>query len=475
MATYPGFVGPSYTSPNKIACDDRVVNWFPSKIESGTGPAAYVFDPAPGYTSFCTLASSPVRGFYTLNGASFAVADDDLYQLPTSSGGSATLLASGLNNPDDSPVTMAGNGDGGFQLMITSGSKLYCYDFRASTLTLIPDITATVVTFAGGYFLALNPNTSTFYFSALEDGSSWDLGDVVQRNDQPDKWLAAVLSHKEYWLFGSQTTSVYYNSGNDPPWIPNPSVSIPYGSGAPNSVALLNGVPVWLAQDLTVRMAQGYTATRISTHALEWALEEYSTVLDADAFTYEEQGHYFYVLNFPTANATWVYDLTTGQWHERGVWNGLDFDVLAVWGCVASPQGNLVGSRTTGAVYLYSQRSATETDGTTGIVRLRRAPHLVSELKLTAYDRFQLHMEVGIGLSSGQGSDPLVMLRWSNDGGQSFGNTITASAGAIGVYRTRVIFRRLGSGRDRVFEVRVSDPVPWRLVAAYLDFRVGAS
>lgn len=477
---YPGFIGPSYTTQNPIAADDECVNWMPSKIESGTGPASYVYDPAPGFETYCTTGADPIRALFTLNGGSFAVSGEDLYELPTVSGGSSILRATGLNNPDDGLVSIAGNGDAGRQLALTASSQLYAFDLITNTLTAIDPTSvpnAVTVVFQDGYGIALDPNTSTIYLSDLEDFTSWP-GDSAQRNDTPDKWVAMIerVGAREVWLCGSQTTSVYYNDGNaDFPFVPNPSVAIARGIAAPNSLALLNGLPCWLADDLTVRYSTGYTANRISTHAVEFAISQMTTVSDADAFTYDEQGHQFYVLNFPTANQTWTFDLVSQLWHRRGAWNGLDYDVLPVRCHIYANGAHLVGSRTDGTIYQQSQAFATDIDGVTGIRRMRRAPHLVSSLNRVIYDRFQLHMQVGIGLASGQGSDPQAMLRWSDDGGQSWSSVYSASAGAIGEFRTRVIWRKLGMARDRVFEVTCSDPIPWRLVDAYLDLRVGTS
>src|SRR5450830_924103 len=121
---YPGFVGPSARSRSKIACDDRAVNLFTVKNESGTGKAPYTLYRTPGYQAWCVLGTgvSPVRGLYTLNNISWAVAGGTLYELPTTLSGTATVLATGLANPDDGPVSIAGNGDGGFQLVIAAGS-----------------------------------------------------------------------------------------------------------------------------------------------------------------------------------------------------------------------------------------------------------------------------------------------------------------------------------------------------------------
>lgn len=614
MAKLAGFVGPAYRSQNPIAAADTCINRYPEKIESGTGKSTYQLLPCPGLTQFCDLGtSSPIRGQFTLNGATFVVAGGTLYQAPFTLGGSATTLATGITNPDDSLVSMAGNGDGGFQLVIASAGLLYCYDIRARTLTPITGATVTsnigapgplefrlvasgsqaagfygyvqtsvtaagettastvfvheatvadpgvvlyapagqagvvsrniyrttvqvtaaaaqtatlkflttvtngttlltdsaadaalgvtsppttntantttatdsasigasFVTFVDGAFYALDPSTSNLYVSAPEDGSTWDPADVIQRTDNPDKWNALLLSHGELWLLGSQTGSVYYDAGaSDFPFLPNPSGKVQYGILAPHTAQLLDGDAMWLAQNalggLIVVKAQGYIPQRVSTHAMEYAWSQYTTVSDADAFTYQEQGHSFYALNFPTANATWVYDATTGLWHQRGLWDGNTFGVMDVRTHTYAQGVHLVGSRSTGVIWQMTSDVFTDTDGN-GMVRQRRAPHVCDELKRIIYDRFQLDMEIGVGLATGQGSAPLVMLRWSDDGGQSWSNVHTASVGRVGEFKTRVIWRKLGIARDRVFEVTDSDPIPSRYIDAYLEYRVGAS
>lgn len=109
------------------------------------------------------------------------------------------------------------------------------------------------------------------------------------------------------------------------------------------------------------------------------------------------------------------------------------------------------------------------------IRRLRRAPHLAQENQRVFYRRFELDLERGVGLVSGLGENPLVLLRLSRDGGHTWSEPLTMSAGRLGVFTQRVLARRLGHARDAVFEVTVSDPVAWSLVQAWLDVEPGTS
>jgi hypothetical protein len=210
--------------------------------------------------------------------------------------------------------------------------------------------------FIDGFFLALDPQTSTLKISGLEDGTTWDPLQIAQRNAGADRWGGMLVAHKEIWLFGSQTTEVWYNTGASPfPFAPNPSVFLNVGILAPSSAATLDNAPMWLGQNTDgaaiIYRANGYVPQRVSTHAIEYALSTYSTLLDAVAWTYQEQGHSFYVLSFPTAGVTWVYDAATGMWHERGSWDGLRFNALPVYGHAFAYGYHLVGGTVSGTVY----------------------------------------------------------------------------------------------------------------------------
>jgi hypothetical protein len=347
--------------------------------------------------------------------------------------------------------------------------------------------------FLDGYGLALNTDTSILRISAIEDFSTWNDLDVAQRNDAADRWASMVVSHKEIWLFGSETTSVYYNSfgpssaPTDFPFTPIPSVFIPIGIGAPHSACVVDGSPMWIGRGVNgigvVYRANGYTPERVSTHAVEYAFSQLPTanLIAAEGSTYQEDGHIFYELTFPTLldgaepGATWVYDVTAGLWHERGRWDGLVYVELDTRGHAFNLGQQYTISRTTGQVWIQSVAYSVGTDGVTGIRRLRRAPHIIQAQQRIRYSHMRLLMETGLGLSTGQGSDPQVMLRWSDDGGQSFGAEYLASAGKIGSHRTLVDWWQLGQGRDRIFEVSTSDPTLFRLIDCWIDYSIGPS
>ena len=226
---------------------------------------------------------------------------------------------------------------------------------------------------------------------------------------------------------------------------------------------------------MVVRSA-GYQAQRISTHAIELAIQGYSRIDDAVGFSYQSEGHEFYVLTFPTGNATWVYDAGTQLWHER-LWRDPVAATLnrhRAQSVMAFAGRIIVGDWEN--PYLYEWDLDTYTDDGGILPAIRQVPHQASENNIWQFfHKLWLDMETGIGLNGAvQGSDPQVSLCWSNDGGHTFGTEVWASAGKIGEYKRRVNWRRLGRSRDRVFRVLMTDPVKRCWIGAGCEITEGS-
>jgi hypothetical protein len=225
----------------------------------------------------------------------------------------------------------------------------------------------------------------------------------------------------------------------------------------------------------------GYAPVRISTHAVEYDIQTYSTVSDAVAYSYQQNGHEFYVLSFPTADKTWCYDLATGYWHKRAsrdAYNQFHRDRAQ---CGAFFQGlNIVGDFSRGLLYAASLSTFYDYVDQNGIVgnyipRIRRCRHLTEDLNRVFYHSLQLQFQPGVGNQVAPGVDPQAMLRWSDDGGGTWSNQHWRSIGKVGKFKNRAIWRLHGQARDRIFEVEVSDPVIPVIVSAELKFSPGAN
>lgn len=478
---YPGFLGPSYAAPSVVWDSERCINWFPEFAQSPGQKSPIALLPTPGVAAFYSGASAPCRGLFAQDGRAFAVLGYVLLELAAN----GTATARGTVADDGLPVTMCSSGDAGGELFITSGNNGYVFTLATNTLTHV----LTGVSqggFLNGYFFALNRDTSELQCSDLLDGLTWNPLRVQSRNAASDKWRGMVIANSLIWLFGSETSEVWYDAGLTP--FPAQLVAgavLQHGTAAPWSIAPLGNLPTWLGQTrdgegMVFQAGDGFTAKRISNHAVESAIQAYlragGVVEDAEAFSYQEDGHLFYQLTFPSVGATWVYDLATQQWHERLFWNTTTGEweaSRARWHAYAFGK-HLVGDRLLGNVYHQALTSGTDVGGV-ALRRVRQAPHLHRRMQQQFFSSFEVHAETGLGLVSGQGSDPQMMLQVSDDGGRTFWDVPTASAGKMGEYRRRVQWWRLGCSRDAVFRVVASDPIPWRLVDAYLGGEEGTS
>jgi hypothetical protein len=276
-------------------------------------------------------------------------------------------------------------------------------------------------------------------------------------------------------LFGTDSVEVWYDAGlADFPLARIQGAFNEIGCVAAFSIAKLDNGLFWLGTDARgqgiVYRANGYTGQRVSTHAIEYAIAQYGNISDAVAYTYQQEGHAFYVLTFPNGNATWVYDVATQAWHERAGWNNGEF-MRHRSNCQCNFGGNIiVGDYENGNIYTFDLDVYADNSNIQKWLRSWRAiPTGQNNLKRTSQHTLQLDCEAGVGINNGQGSDPQVMLRWSDDGGHTWSNEYWQSIGKIGQYFKRVIWRRLGMTlklRDRVYEVSGTDPVKIAIVGA---------
>lgn len=335
---------------------------------------------------------------------------------------------------------------------------------------------ASHIVWSDGYFIVNQGGTNKFFISGLQDFEINTL-DFTSSEGSPDIVLALAVINRYLYVFNEKTTEVYANTGNaDFPFERIQGGFLETGCAAAGSVAKVGGNICFLARseegEGSVFSVEGLTLKRISTHAIEQAIRGYADISTATAYSYLSGGHLFYVLNFD--EATWVYDLSTGMWHERAYTNAGDLERHRAQYCayVPSLKVHLVGDYATNEVFVLSESKYS--DNGNAITRLRTSPYVSAEGDRVRFNRFQLDMETGIGLDGAvQGSEPSVMLDWSNDNGHTWSSEswalADAGSGNIGAYQTRVVWRRLGQARDRVFRVKITDPVKVRLISALID------
>lgn len=474
---FPGFIGPSYTLISKNVDCQRCINLYPEINESGKGKEGEVasFVSTPGSELLNEVGDGPMRGAWTAtNGQLFVVSGDTVYRLDSD----FEETEIGTLNSSTGAVGMADNGT---SLVIVDGTDGYVVTLSNGAFAEItdPDFPgATQVFYQDGYFIFIKPDSGQFFISSL-NGTDFDALDIATSEGNPDNIIAGISVNREVWLFNAITTEVFYNSGNaDFPFERVQGAFVEQGCAARGSVVRVGTSVCWLGRNDKgtgiVYRANGYNPQRISTHAVELAIQGYGDISDAVAYSYQQNGHDFYVLNFSSANTTWVYDLSTGQWHERTYTSD---------GAQSRHRGNcyafaydthVIGDFENGKIYQLSHDVYTD-DGAV-ITRQRVAPHVTSGLRRIFYNSFQLDIETGTGLDgTGQGTDPKVILQFSDDGGHSWSNEKWADIGKIGRRSTRVVWRRLGMSRDRVFRITITDPVKITIIGAEIDVSQGAA
>lgn len=467
-------LGSSYVARSVNAADSRLVNLFP-EILPIEGKTAAFLNRAPGLRLLQTLGTGPIRGLWCPdpNGSyAYVVSGSTFYRIDTSYNAEVFGYVSGTG-----PVSMSDNGT---QVFIATNPDGYIYNMSTQVFGKItdPDFPGAVtVGYLDGYFVFNEPNSQRVWVTSLLDGTSIEPLDFASAEASPDGLVSLIIDHGEAWLFGSNSVEVWYDAAAaDFPLQRIQGAFNEIGCVAAYSLAKLDNGVFWLGGDARgegiVYRTQGYSGTRISTHAVEWQIQSYGDISDAIGYTYQQDGHAFYVLTFPSAGKTWVYDVATQSWHERAAWVNGSFTRHRSNCQMTFNHEVIVGDFSDGRIYAFDLDLYADDDQPQRWLRSWRAlPQNQNTLVRTAQHSLQLDVETGVGLNLGQGDNPQVMLRWSDDGGHTWSNEHWASMGAIGGFGTRTYWRRLGMTvklRDRVYEISGTDPVKIAIVGAEL-------
>lgn len=451
----------SYRSASLPWNAQRLINWFaetaPPDAQSKT---PLMLRPRPGLETLATILGV-CRGHHTMAGVLYGVYGTVLYSI--SSSYVATNLGSVIGS---GPISMA---DNGVQLTIVSEPKGWVYDTSGDETPAFQQITdpdfegSKYVTQLDGYFVHVTPgNSGQWQVSNINDGLSFDALNFAVAESGGDPLLAAFANHGELWLFGTETIEPWGPSGSAAfPFAPIQSTKIERGCAAPFSITNYDNTTVWIGDDRIVYRANGYAPLRISTHPIEQMLQE-NDLSAAQGSWLTIDGHAFYMLKLPS-KWTFLYDAATGMWHE---WQTFALEYWANGFPINIYNQVLVGGD---GGNLYRLGVDLFTDAGLAISRQVYSPPTFANTARVFINRLQVDIEAGVGLNSGQGSDPQAMLKWSKDGGRTWSNEHWRSMGKIGEYGRRVIWRRLGQCFQIMFMLVITDPVKPVILGAYAD------
>ena len=504
MARIP-LIGGSYSTRSVISgAGGRCVNYYPEKNpEDALVPVTHY--QRPGLIPLVSGPAAPVRGLWRAsNGNGYCVIGSNVYQIsPT---WALTLLGQ-IAPFRTNPCSFTDFGQAvGIGVLVDGSANGWSINLATGAFAQIADPTgifvgADKVDYLDTFVLFNVPGTNQFG-STLSNVLQFDPLYIAGKTDYPDPLQTLIVNRHEILLFGQLKSEVWYDAGNAQfPFAELPGAYIEHGAVAKYSVASADISVYWLGQDLQgqgyVFRQRGYETTRISNHALEWTLSQVQesgiTLSDAIGYTFQKSGHLFYVLQFPSADMTWVFDDSVANpmvaWHQEA-WTDSNGQLRRHRGncCAFLNETNVCGDWENGTIYEMSFSAFTDTvAGVAGPIScVRTFPHLgmfsnrqgfpalPTDGRRVRHDRFQLDMECGTAGES-PSFPSQIGLKYSDDRGKTWRGAILQSAGAIGQYDTWPLFQNLGISRDRVYEVSHSIPGPAAINGAWVDGQLAES
>lgn len=442
----------SYQHRSKPLSSQSLVNCYLEQApQQARTPVAVVM--AYGIDEFAQGLAGTCRGALVRNGVCYAVIGTSLVTI--SSGGVVVSLGS---IGGAGPVDIAGDET---NLMIVTGSTDYAYD--GSTVAAITDADypgADWVAYLDGYFIV--SRNGQFYISGNRNPRTWEALDFASAEKHPDNIVDGTVDHSELILFGVESGEIWHNTGEaDFPISKSESGDFEIGIYCKGAHCRTDNTVFFLGHDGVFYRLEGYTPVRVSTHAIEQAVED-AEDKSFRCLSWKEGGHTF--VSVGSTDFTFVYDVATQLWHQR---KSYGYDYWRANFIVRCYNKWLVGDSLSAKVGALDPRTFTEFGD---VLRCSAvSPAIANGNKKLRHSKLQLVFETGVGLVSGQGSNPQVMIRWSNNGGRTWSNEKWRSIGAIGEYQQGVQINRVGQAKDRIYEYAISDPVPRTLISASVE------
>lgn len=456
-------VGEAYRSRSVVANSQQTINYYPEVDKSGKNVVG-LYNTEGTVTRATLTAGTEVRGAIEYDGVSYWVSGNQLFSMTTA----YVVTALGTLTTATGPVFMCTNG---LVILLVDGSDGYTFTFSGSTFATIVDADFPANPIAcdilDNNFIVVNGGSQTFHTSP--DGTSWAAADFASAEASPDDLLSLIVDHQEIIFGGVKSVEVWYNSG-DATFTFSRRSTIEIGVAATGGMCKADNSVFFLGNDRVVWRLNGYTPVRVSQHGVEYAFSQMDTVSDCKMWSQKREGHVFIWLQFPTANQTWVYDVATSMWHRRAYRNSSTGALERHRAnCYVSLNGvHLVGDYTNGKVYELDMDAYD--DDSDELSSIRVSGHVTHpDFHWVRHNSLTIDMESGVGTSTGQGSDPQIVLEYSDDGGRTWSAHLSRSIGAIGKTTTRVKWDRLGMSRDRVYRTTITDPVKRVMLGAALD------
>ncbi len=462
-------VGPSYSSRSPVLSAQVTRNLYPEISQETREVTAFHGTPGSILRAQTNGLFNRGAGFHA--GKIYTVAGDELWQIDRAWNSKKLGSIGGIGQ-------CVLSSDGNYLVICTEGVP---YVWDGNKLFTHPSVNVGTPS----AFAYLN---SRFWLPAKDGGilltdlnnplsiaNTQDAPDATAET-LPDGLLRIYPFRQRQYLFGAESIEQWWNTGSGTPPIARvQGAIIPTGLGALHSVNSNEQAIYFLDHKCRPQRLVGLQLQPIGNDALGDTWGEYGTLTDAIGCCYSWGHKNYYKLSFPGAKKTWVFDETSSSWFEMttGCEEGRHLINAYQW----FDENHVIIDYRNSNVLTWDFN--TYADNNEEIVSKRDTAVVhggafgarYSGRKITM-NSFELIMESGVGLVSGQGSKPRIMLSYSNDSGRTFFNERWGQIGQQGKY-IRVIWRNLGSFRERIFRISISDPIKRALISAHADIEVG--
>lgn len=496
------FCGQTYQDKTLNANAQDAINLYPMRTKiaqysdkkiNQSVPENIIMYPTPGYKFLRHVGNFPIRGLISVNDILYIICGNTLYKFTPS--GAANDLTAGTLTALGTLSTFSGLCSiicNTVQLVISDGIQGYTYTISTGAFATIstagsfpPSGGVTNFTYFDGYTIAANNNSKTVIQSNVLDATTWGAQAFDTITSFSDNIVSVFSDELQLYVFGPKITEVQADAGTIPYAFQKvPNVLIQAGCAAANSICKAGNTVIFLASDIAgkayVAALDGYSTKVLSTPPINEAMERYTTVSDAFSYVYREADNLFYVITFPTANATWAYDIKMDMWHKRSINGGTDLPTI----CVLWRGLQIVGDAN-GNLYRMSQNYSYYSVGNTSVdlplTRSRTTAHINSEGKTLFFNEIRVDLQSGGGFIVDSNLSPqptavapLATLEISRDFGRTWTMVGTRSMGDLGQYQKRLVWRNIGRFRQNAtFRLTITDPVQTFIIGATADIKVG--
>lgn len=454
----------------------KLINMYSEKNPQGSRYEFALYN-CPGLTKWVDLGvNAPIKMLHQMNGSIYVICNLQVYRIDANK-----VITSLGFIPDSTQYSVADNAVGGIDnpqicVILDSGQGYIISPTSVTQITAPGFPLASTVTFIDSYFVVSKQNGSQFFVSNSYDGFTWNALNYATAEEKPDNLIAVYGFNSILWLFCSSSIEMWQNVGSTN--IGGFSTNFPFqkipgtpdttrGLAAKGSISAEQNQLFWLGNDKIVYTSQGFSPLRISTHAIEQEIESYGIISDAEAFCYYVNGHKFYTINFPSQGTTLSYDILMNTWHHRESY--LQTRWRANFYARLNDVTPLVGDYQTGLIYQIDQQAYDENGNF--MIKTIYTPPLWNEGNRFVVSQIRLDLDSGIGNLQLPSTNPKAQMQFSDDGGRTYSNERDVAIGTVGLSLTRVIWRRCGITRERIWKFSCSDSIPFRITGLYADIQ----